>query len=88
MFNKRNEHLGLWQCTDIKETAEVNVKHRLNKTDKKTFKMMGTSLGKAPGMGLDTSKFLYNTNIKPSMIAGIQAIHITNESLKMRRPPT
>ena len=38
IFNDRNEHLGLWQCTDIKETAMVNVRHRLDKTNKKMFK--------------------------------------------------
>ena len=45
--------------------------------------MMGASLGKQAGMSLDTSRYLYKVCIKPSMTAGLQAIDITNESLKM-----
>ena len=83
IFKEKNEHLGLWQCTDIKKTAVTNVRHRLNKTDKKMFAMMGSSFSAAPGLDLDTSKYLYKVNIKPSMTAGLQALYMTNESLGM-----
>ena len=83
IFNERNEHLGLWQCSNIKETAMFNVQNRLNKTDKKMFNMMGKTLGRCYGIDTHTARTLYNVCIKPSMLAGLQALHLTNDSLAL-----
>ena len=45
--------------------------------------MMGKTLGRCYGIDTSTARTLYNVCIKPSMLAGLQALHLTNDSLEL-----
>merc|ERR1711989_67086 len=69
LFDEITDHLGLKVCQNTKITSITNVKHRIEKTNKKILK-------------IDTAKTLYTTYIRPSLTSGLNALVLDEISKK------
>ena len=83
-YHEKSDHLGHIVCQDISITAKENVQHRLTKTSRSAFQIMNKSVTKGvTGLNIKTSTKLYTTYLRPSMVAGLNALVLDDECLKM-----
>ena len=77
------QHLGLIQCQNIEETELVNVKERIKKTTAKMFAMFGSRLKSSTPMRLELGKIIWNVYLKPTLITGLNALTVSDDSMKL-----
>ena len=82
-FDKESVHLGLWLSEDLGNVAEINVTHRIKKTDGKLFGHMRNIIWDRTGLvSLETKLQLYKTLLRPSLLSGLNALCIDGKQLQ------
>ena len=83
LFDESSVHLGLWLSEDLTKVAEINVDHRIKKTDNKLFGSLRNVIWDKTGHStLETKIQLYTSLLRPSLLSGLNALCITGTQLK------
>ena len=83
LFDESSVHLGLWLSEDLAKVAEINVDHRIKKTDNKLFGSLRNVIWDKTGHStLETKIQLYTSLLRPSLLSGLNALCITGIQLK------
>ena len=81
-YDRDSVHLGLWLSEDLPGVTELNVTHRIKKTDNKLFGGMRSVIWDDSGhVSLETKLNLYKTLLRPSLLSGLNALCVEGKQL-------
>ena len=83
LYDESSIHLGLWLSEDLERVAEINIDHRLKKTDNKLFGSLRNVIWDKTGLStLETKIKLYTSLLRPSLLSGMNALCIRGVQLQ------
>lgn len=82
-FPEEAVHLGLTQCQDNSRTEVVNATRCKNKAMGKLLNMFGDRFSSGIPLRMSLNKVIWNTYIKPTLLTGLNALVIKDDSMKI-----